>query len=67
MLLTEQYPDQDAIDLYDQIQEIIDRTPKRDHLIVMGDFNSKVGGLHTTYPSAIVKHTSVNYNCRGEI
>ena len=64
---TSQYPDQDVIDLYDQIQEIIDRTPKRDHLIVMGDFNSKVGGLHTTYPSAIGKHTSGNYNSRGEI
>ena len=64
---TSQYPDQDVIDLYDQIQVIIDRTPKRDHLIVMGDFNSKVGGLHTTYPSAIGKHTSGNYNSRGEI
>ena len=62
---TSQYPDQDVIDLYDQIQEIIDRTPKRDHLIVMGD--SKVGGLHTTYPSAIGKLISGNYNSRGEI
>ena len=64
---TTKHPDEEVIKLYDQIQDIVDATPKRDHLIVMGDFNSKVGGLHTTYPSAIGKHTIGSFNTRGEL
>ena len=62
---TSEHPDEEVDTLYDQIQEIINTVPKRDHLIVMGDFNSKVGGLHTSYGSAIGKHTTGTHNARG--
>ena len=32
-------------------------TPKRDTFFLMGDFNSKVGGLNNVYPNAMGKHT----------
>ena len=33
----------------------------------MGDFNAKLGGLHTNYPTSIGKHTIGEYNERGEL
>ena len=62
---TLQHPDDEVDELYDKVQEIISNVPKRDHLIIMGDFNSKVGGLNDTFPSAIGKHTIGKYNVRG--
>ena len=36
--------DDDAIeDFYDQLQEIIDQAPKKDILVVLGDWNAKIG------------------------
>ena len=34
-------------DYYEQLQSVLDRTPKRDITIVMGDFNAKVGSDNT--------------------
>ena len=53
--------------LYDQIEAEIKRIPLRDHLFIMGDFNAKLGGLHTNYPTSIGKHTIGEYNERGEL
>ena len=35
--------DDDIEDFYDQLQEVIDPTPKKDILVVLGDWNAKIG------------------------
>ena len=38
------YYDDDAIeDFYERLQEILDQSPKKDILVVLGDWNAKVG------------------------
>ena len=64
---TTTHPDDEVNELYEQIQTIVNDIPKRDHLFIMGDFNCKLGNLHTTYPNSIGKHTTGNYNPRGEL
>ena len=40
---TTDYDDDDIEDFYDQLQEVIDQTPKKDILVVQGDWNAKTG------------------------
>ena len=63
---TSTYPDEDVERLYDQVQNVIDGTSKRDFLFVMGDFNARVGGFHSIYPKCVGKFTHGTGNERGE-
>ena len=54
-------------DMYNQIEAVIDKVPKKDHLFIMGDFNAKLGDLNTDYPTAVGKHTTGKANERGEL
>ena len=40
---TSDYDDTDVEAFYEQLQEVLDETPRRDILIVQGDWNAKVG------------------------
>ena len=40
---TSDYHDDAVEDSYDQLQEVLDQTPKKDILVVQGDWNAKVG------------------------
>ena len=40
---TNDYDDDDIEDFYDQLQEVIDKAPKKDILLVQGDWNAKIG------------------------
>ena len=40
---TTDYDNGDIEDFYDQLQEVIDQTPKKDILVVQGDWNAKIG------------------------
>ena len=40
---TTDYDNDDIEDFYDQLQEAIDQAPKKDILLVQGDWNSKIG------------------------
>ena len=62
---TTDYPDEDIMEMYEEIEEIIRLVPKRDDLYVMGDFNCKVGDLHINYPEAVGKHTTGQSNTRA--
>ena len=64
---TSSYPDDDVIAMYDQVQALVDKVPKRDHLFIMGDFNCKLGKLHVNFPGSIGKHTPGTANARGEL
>ena len=41
--LTTDYDDDDIEDFYDQLQEVIDQAPKKDILMVQGDWHAKIG------------------------
>ena len=41
---TTDYNDDDIEDFYDQLQEVIDRAPKKDIIVVQSDWNAKIGG-----------------------
>ena len=41
--LTSDYNDNKTEEFYDQLQNVIDQTPKKDILVVQGDWNAKVG------------------------
>ena len=40
---TSDYDDDKIEELYDQLQNVIDQTPKKDILVVQGDWNAEVG------------------------
>ena len=40
---TTDYDDDDIEDFYDQLQEVIDQAPKKEILVVQGDWNAKIG------------------------
>ena len=40
---TSDYADNEIEEFYDQLQNVIDRTPKKDTLVAQGDWNAKVG------------------------
>ena len=40
---TTDYDDDDIEGFYDQLQEVIDQTPKKDILVMQGDWNAKIG------------------------
>ena len=40
---TTSYSDDEVDDFYDQLQSTINKTPRQDILIIMGDFNAKAG------------------------
>jgi hypothetical protein len=53
-------------EFYDQLQTIIDKTPKTDILIIMGDLNAKVGTEWTQWENVLGKHGYGQVNDRGE-
>jgi len=40
---TTDYGDDEVEDFYDQLQDVIDQTPRKDILVVQGDWNAKIG------------------------
>ena len=40
---TSDYDDDDIEDFYDQLQEVIGQVPKKDIIVVQGDWNAKIG------------------------
>ena len=64
---TSSYSDDDVTAMYDKLQALVEKVPKRDHLFIMGDFNCKLGKLQEYYPNVIGKHTIVSANDRGDL
>ena len=53
--MTEQASEEDKDLFYEKLQEQIDKTPRHDILIVIGDFNAKVGSDNIGYGSCMGK------------
>ena len=51
---------------YFQLQSVTDQIPKNDILIVLGDFNARVGSCHTGRKDVMGPHKHGRLNARGE-
>ena len=63
---TTSHSDDVVEDFYATLQSKIDAVPKQDILIIMGDWNAKVGKDHETWGPTIGKHGYGEMNSRGE-
>ena len=66
---TSEYADEDIENFYCELQNVINCVSNRDILLVNGDMNCKVGGLHTEEPNVVGKHNNIErgQNDRGKI
>ncbi|XP_035828272.1 craniofacial development protein 2-like [Aplysia californica] len=60
------YNEQAVKGFYDQIQEVIDQTPKKDIIVVQGDWNTKVGkDAYKNWKGTCGQHCNSESNERG--
>ena len=63
---TSDYDDEELEDFYTQLQVIIDQTPRKDVLVVQGDWNAKVGkDAYANWKGTCGQHCNVESNERG--
>ena len=63
---TSDHDDSEVEDIYGQLQEVIEETPKKDNLIVLGDWNAKVGkDAQTNWQDTCGHFCNVETNERG--
>ena len=63
---TSEYADEDSENFYCELQNFINRISNRDILLVNGDMNCKVGGLHIEEPNVVGEHNIEHgHNDRG--
>ncbi|XP_076058586.1 uncharacterized protein LOC143035604 [Oratosquilla oratoria] len=60
-------PDEDKAAFYTQLDHTIQRVPTNDKLVVMGDFNARVGKDHRLWEGIIGHHGIGNCNANGEL
>src|SRR3981081_3571965 len=53
-------------DFYDKLQQVIDDVDKNDVLLIMGDWNAKVGSDQITWRGALGQYGYGDCNARGE-
>ena len=63
---TSGHSDQEAEQFYDMLQSQVEKVPKKEKVIIMGDFNGKIGSDFNTCSPTIEKSGLGQINCRGE-
>ena len=65
---TSEYADEDIENFYCELKNVINCVSNRDILLVNGDMNCKVGGLHIEDPNVVGKRNNIErgYNDRGK-
>ena len=63
---TEVAAEDDKDDFYNKLQAVLDKLPKKDVNIVMGDANAKIGVDNTGYEDIMGKHGLGTMNNNGE-
>ena len=64
---TMMYPDDEKEPFYEKLAEVVDRVPRDDKLLILGDFNARVGNGHTTYDGTLGKFGKGNNNSNDEL
>ena len=57
--------DEEKEHFYSDLVQVISRTPKSDKLVIMGDFNARVGAEHEMWGNVIGKHGLGKDNSNG--
>ena len=52
---TMMYSDEEKEAFYEKLAEAVDKVPREDKLLILGDFNARVGQDHETYDSTLGK------------
>ena len=58
-------PDEVKDKFYEELESLINKVPKKDKLIILGDFNARVGTDHQTWEGVIGKHGIGKCNSNG--
>ena len=61
------YSDEDKECFYQRLTEVVNAVPAADKLLVLGDFNARVGGDWRTYDGVIGKFGRGNKNSNGDL
>ena len=61
------YPDEEKERFYESLKATIGRVPRSDKLIVLGDFNARVGRDHETWERVIGHHMMGNENTNDSL
>ncbi|KAI0237944.1 hypothetical protein LSAT2_011450, partial [Lamellibrachia satsuma] len=61
------YSDEEKENFYESLKTTIGRVPRSDKLIVLGDFNARVGRDHETWERVIGHHGMGNENANGSL
>ena len=65
---TTDYSDEDIEECYELIEDTLSKTPKKDFLVILGDWIAKaVTDAHTIWPNSIGRFGHGSTNSRGEI
>ena len=63
---TTDYNDEEVEDFYEQLQEVVDQTPRKDILAVQGDWNAKIGkDAHKNWKGTCGQFCNTETNDRG--
>ena len=58
---------EEKAEFYDNLQSTIDKIPKKDLVIIMGDFNAKIGSDNTGREQVMGRHGEGEINANGEL
>ena len=61
------YPVEEKEHFYQELTKVVDKVPTADKLIILGDFNARVGKDHTTYEGVIGKFGKGKKNQNGDL
>ena len=64
---TMSYPEEEREAFYQQMRGVLAEVPAADKLILLGDFNARVGADHNTWSGAIGRFGRGNANANGEL
>ena len=64
--LTSDYDDNEIEEFYDQLHIVINQTPKKDILVVKGDWNAKVGKDAMKPGEAFADHSAMTTQMRED-
>lgn len=59
--------DEEKEAFYKSLTDAVDKVPKGDKLLILGDFNTGVGKDHVTYEDVLGKFAKGNKNSNGDL
>ena len=62
-----QYSDEDKEKLYSELRAVMGTVPKTDKLIILGDFNARVGADWSAWDGVLGRHGVGQCNSNGQL